>query len=156
MTLRATRRASKAGILASAAACGVLVGAPGAGLCASYDAPKTAAQPAAGSCSAGAAMKLAQSLPPASDPLPGSRPDGAAPPSVTVGIPAPPEAAAQPSVTVLIFGSRPEASSRSPITEILPGMRPLSREQLQSLSDVLPGTRQESVAPKITDLFHGF
>lgn len=134
MTRHKFRRAPRRKVFATVAACWLLVAAP---VAASYDAP--ARPPASLAHRSGgslAPMKLAQSLPPPSEPLPGSRPDGAPPP---------PE---------LLPGSRPEASSPSPIT-VLPGTWPdwLNPE---SLSSILPGTRLESVAPRITDLFHGF
>jgi hypothetical protein len=150
MTRHKFRRAPRRKVFATVAACWLLVAAP---VAASYDAPARPPAPLAHrSGGSFTPMKLAQSLPPPSEPLPGSRPEGAAPPPEL--LPGSRPEASSPSPITVLPGSRPEASGPSPIT-VLPGTRPdwLNRE---SLSVILPGTRLESVAPRITDLFHGF
>jgi hypothetical protein len=106
MGLRSIRRVPKVSTLGSLVTCGLFVMAPDAGLCAIYNSPKTAAQPAGASRSAGAAMKLAQNTSPASKPAEGSRPEGSA-------------------ASSLCDNNRcSEFEVRSRTTDILPGMRP--------------------------------
>jgi len=133
MRLRAIRRAPYAKVLASIAACTLVVAGSGTGLCAGYAGPVvfmsarvrahqsfnlTSATPAADRSGRSIGVtKVAQDLPPSSPILPGSRPDasGRAPPDAETFPYSPP-------VIDIIPGSRPDLNGV--VNNILPGTRP--------------------------------